>query len=372
MIAQARTGLSSPWRGLDPTLMFIVAALIGVGLTLSLAAGPAAAARLSYEQPFYFLFRHIGFAAAGVALLAFTAALSVTGVRRIAGLALVGSLIVMAALPIVGHEVNGATRWVRFGSFGLQPSEFLKPAFIVICAWLFAEESRGAPVPGRFVALVIYAVCVGLLIIQPDFGQTILISAIFGAMLFSAGLPWFYMVLLGGAGLSMLTLAYFSLGHVRDRVAAFLQPQADWAQTERARQAFEQGGLFGVGPGEGEIKRLLPEAHTDFVFSVAAEEFGLLASLAIIGLFAILFAQAWTRAMKLTDHFAQLATAGLAMLFGFQALINIAVNLNLIPPKGMTLPFISYGGSSMLALCFAAGLMLALTRHRPGAYERRS
>ncbi|TGY89990.1 cell division protein FtsW [Marinicauda algicola] len=372
MIAAPRSRFPALWRGLDRTLIFTVVSLIGIGLTLSLAAGPAAAERLSISQPFYFLIRHAVFAGAGVAILLFTAALSVTGVRRIAGLALAGSLIVMAALPVIGHEVNGATRWIRLGGFGLQPSEFLKPAFIVICAWLFAEESRGAPVPGRLLALGLYGLSVALLILQPDFGQTILLSAIFGAMLFAAGLPWLYTLALGGAGLGLMTLAYFSLDHVQARVAAFLSPQADWAQTERARQAFAEGGLFGVGPGEGEIKRLLPEAHTDFVFSVAAEEFGLLASLAIIGLYAILFAQAWSRAMKLTDHFAQLATAGLALLFGFQALINIAVNLNLIPPKGMTLPFISYGGSSMLALAFAAGLMLALTRHRPGAYERRS
>lgn len=376
MIAASRSRTSARfpmlWRGLDRTLIFTVVALIGVGLTLSLAAGPAAAERLSISQPFYFLIRHTIFAGAGVAVLLFTSALSITGVRRIAGLVMAGSLIVMALLPLIGADVNGATRWIRMGALSLQPSEFLKPAFIVITAWLFAEESRGAPVPGRLVALGLYGLSVALLIIQPDFGQTILLSMIFGAMLFAAGLPWILMIALGGAGIGLMTLAYFSLDHVQARVSAFLGPQADWAQTERARQAFAEGGLFGVGPGEGEIKRLLPEAHTDFVFSVAAEEFGLLASLAIIGLYAILFAQAWNRALKLTDHFAQLATAGLALLFGFQALINIAVNLNLIPPKGMTLPFVSYGGSSMLALAFAAGLMLALTRHRPGAYERRA
>lgn len=372
MIAASRLRAAALWRGLDRTLIFIVLSLIGVGLTLSLAAGPAAAERLALDDPFYFLTRHAAFAVAGIVLLIGTSALSITGVRRIAGLALIGSLGLMALLPLIGNEINGAIRWIRFGSFGLQPSEFLKPAFIVIIAWLFAEESRGAPVPGRLIALLIYAVSVGLLIIQPDFGQTILLSVIFGAMLFAAGLPWIYTAGLGVAGGGLLMIAYFSLDHVQARIAAFLGPQAEWAQTERARQAFAEGGLFGVGPGEGEIKRLLPEANTDFVFSVAAEEFGLLASLAIIGLFAILFAQAWTRALRLTDHFAQLATAGLALLFGFQALINIAVNLNLIPPKGMTLPFISYGGSSMLALCFSAGLMLALTRHRPGAYEHRS
>ncbi|PWE17719.1 cell division protein FtsW [Marinicauda salina] len=359
------------WSGLDRTLMFTVLALIFIGLTLSLAASPAAAERLALTDPFYFLYRHGAFAALAALILAGTAALSPVGARRAAGLVLVGSLLAMIAIPFVGADVNGATRWLRLGGFSLQPSELFKPAFIVIAAWLFAEESRGAPVPGRLIAAGIYALAVLLLLGQPDFGQTVLLSLIFGGMLWVSGLSYVYTAVLGGLGAAGAGLAYFMLPHVRDRIADFLSPGGERMQTETALEAIGRGGLFGTGPGEGEVKRLLPEAHTDFVFSVAAEEFGLLASLAIIAFFAILFLRAWTNARRLTDHFAQLATAGLAMLFAAQALINIAVNLNLVPPKGMTLPFVSYGGSSMLGLAFAAGLLLALTRRRPGAYQRR-
>ncbi|MEO1039697.1 MAG: putative peptidoglycan glycosyltransferase FtsW [Pseudomonadota bacterium] len=358
------------WRGLDRTLAFTVLMLIAVGLTLSLAASPPATERLAISEPFYFLYRHGFFAAVAIAILAFTSALSVRGARRMAGLALAGSMLVMAALPFIGHEVNGSARWLRLGSMSLQPSEFFKPAFIVVLAWLFSEESRGAPAPGRLIGLGIYLLGVGLLIIQPDFGQTVLVTLLFGGLLFAAGLPWLYTIGLGAAALGGGALAFFALPHVRDRILDFVGPGGDRMQTETALDAISRGGLMGVGPGEGEVKRLLPEAHTDFVFAVAAEEFGLLASLAIIGLYVILFLRAWSSVMRLTDHFAQLATAGLAMLFALQALINIGVNLSLIPPKGMTLPFVSYGGSSMLALAFAAGLMLALTRRRPGAFRR--
>ena len=358
------------WRGLDRTLVITVLMLIAVGLTLSLAASPAAADRLAIDDPFHFVYRHGLFAIAALAILGFTAALSVRGARRLAGLALAGSLLVMAALPFIGHEVNGSTRWLRLGSFSLQPSEFFKPAFIVVLAWLFSEESRGAPAPGRLIGLGIYLLGVGLFIIQPDFGQTVLITLLFGALLFAAGLPWLHMAGLGAMALAGGALAYFALPHVRDRILDFVGPGGDRMQTETALEAISRGGLMGVGPGEGEVKRLLPEAYNDFIFSVAAEEFGLIASLAIIGRYLILFLRAWSSVMRLTDHFAQLATAGLAMLFALQALINIAVNLSLIPPKGMTLPFVSHGGSSMLALAFAAGLMLALTRRRPGAFRR--
>lgn len=360
------------WRGLDQTTVFIVFALIAVGLTMSLAASPAAAERLRIADPFYFLYRHSVFAGLSVAVLMGTAALSVRGARRIAALVLVASFIGLALVPLIGADINGAKRWLRLAGMSLQPSEFLKPAFIVIAAWLFAEESRGAPAPGRLIAFILYGVACAFLIAQPDFGQTVLLTVIFGTMLWAGGLRWIYTVPLGVAAVGGAAGAYLSLGHVRSRLEAFLNPPnvQGRTQTETALEAISRGGVTGVGPGEGEVKRLLPEAHNDFVFSVAVEEFGLIASLTIIGLFAMLFLRAWMNALRLTDHFAQMATAGLALLFGLQALINIAVNLNLIPAKGMTLPFVSSGGSSMIALAFAAGLLLALTRRRPGAYVR--
>ena len=371
MIAAARRGAGPLlWRGLDRTIAFTVMALIGVGILLSLGASPAATERLSIPDSYYFLYRHAAYAVGALAILAFTAALSPRGARRLAAAALAGSMIVMALLPLIGSEVNGATRWLRLGPVSIQPSEFFKPAFIVVLAWLFAEESRGAPVAGRLAGFALYLAGAGLLIIQPDFGQTVLVTCLFGALLFAAGLPWLYTVALGGVAVSAGAAGAVFLPHVRARIEGFLGASGDRLQTETAIDAIQRGGFTGVGPGAGEVKRLLPEAHTDFVFAVAAEEFGLVASLAIIGLYAILLTRAWSNAMRLSDHFAQLATAGLAMLFGLQAFINIAVNLSLLPPKGMTLPFVSYGGSSMLALAFAAGLMLALTRRAPGAYRR--
>lgn len=371
-MALAPRGVITWWRGVDRTLLFTILALIVTGLLLSMAASPAAADRLGYSDPFHFIYRQGVFATLSVAGLLFVSSLSAKGARRLAALALLGSLVLMLALPFIGHEVKGATRWIRIGSFGLQPSEFLKPALIVTAAWLFAEEKRGAPIPGRIIAFGIYLFAVALLMIQPDFGQTVLLTLCFGGVFFISGLSWIWVVGLGGLAAAGSAAAYMTFPHIASRVDRFINPESgDNYQIERAVEAISRGGVAGVGPGEGEVKHFLPDAHTDFIFSVAAEEFGLLASLSIIGLFSIFVIRAWMQAMRLTDHFAQLAVAGLGLQFGLQALVNIAVNLNLIPPKGMTLPFVSYGGSSMLALAFGAGLLLAFTRRRPGAYSSR-
>lgn len=369
MSTRRKAGL---WSGLDRPILVIVIFLMAIGIVLAFAASPAAAERAAWiDDPFYYLYRQLFFAGAGLAILAFASALSVTGVRRFAGLALVGALIALVLVLIIGADVKGATRWIRLGTFSLQPSEVLKPAFVVIAAWLFAEEDRGAPVPGRLVAFGFYGLSVILLMLQPDFGQTVLISLVFGALLWAGGLSWLHTTILGVLAVIGGGGAYVALPHVRDRILDFIGPGSERTQTETALDAMSRGGVWGAGPGEGQVKHLLPEAHTDFVFSVAAEEYGLIASLAIIGLYALLFARAWMLSLRLTDPFAQLATSGLALIFALQALVNIGVNLDIAPPTGMTLPFISYGGSSMLALCFSAGLLLALTRRRPGAYAHR-
>ena len=369
MSTRRKAGL---WSGLDRPILVIVIFLMAIGIVLAFAASPAAAERAAWiDDPFYYLYRQLFFAGAGLAILAFASALSVTGVRRFAGLALVGALIALVLVLIIGADVKGATRWIRLGTFSLQPSEVLKPAFVVIAAWLFAEEDRGAPAPGRLIAFGFYGLSVILLMLQPDFGQTVLISLVFGALLWAGGLSWLHTTILGVLAVIGGGGAYVALPHVRDRILDFIGPGGERTQTETALDAMSRGGVWGAGPGEGQVKHLLPEAHTDFVFSVAAEEYGLIASLAIIGLYALLFARAWMLSLRLTDPFAQLATSGLALLFALQALVNIGVNLDIAPPTGMTLPFISYGGSSMLALCFSAGLLLALTRRRPGAYAHR-
>jgi cell division protein FtsW len=356
------------WSGLDRSILATILFLMVIGVVLAFAASPAVS---SAADPWYYLKRQIVFAAAGLGVLAVTSALSLVGVRRMAGLALLFSFVTLILVLVIGHDVKGAQRWLRIAQFSLQPSEILKPAFVVFIAWLFAEEDKGAPAPGRLIAFALYLGAAGLLLLQPDFGQTVLITLVFGALLWAGGLAWKYTALLAGFVVAGAAAAYSALPHVRARVADFLSPGgSDTArtQTDIAIDAISRGGFWGAGPGEGQIKHVLPEAHTDFIFSVAAEEFGLIASLAIIGLYGLLFARAWMLALRLEDPFSQLAASGLALLFGLQALVNIAVNLDIAPPTGMTLPFISYGGSSMLALCFSAGLLLALTRKRPGAY----
>ncbi|QNL18256.1 putative lipid II flippase FtsW [Hyphobacterium sp. CCMP332] len=359
------------WKSIDRTLLFVVLALISVGLILSLAASPAAAVRENFSDPFHFLYRHSFFAALSLIVLLAVSSLSRRNIRRLCALTLVGSLALIVATVLMGHEVGGASRWLRVAGFSLQPSEFLKPSLIVMSAWLFAETRNGAPIPGRVIAFGLYLSSVILLMMQPDFGQSILITLCFGGVFFVSGLNWRWMAGLATTATAGVISAWMFLPYVATRVESFLNPDSgDRYQTETAIAAISRGGLMGVGPGEGIIKRSLPDSHSDFIFAVAAEEFGLMASLAIIGLFSILVARAWMNALKLTDHFAQLAVTGLALQFGLQAVINIGVNLDIIPPKGMTLPFISYGGSSMLALAMGAGLMLALTRRRPGAYLR--
>lgn len=358
----------SLWSGLDRSILATILFLMMVGIVLAFAASPAVS---SADDPWFFLKRQVAFATAGLAVLAITSALNITGVRRMSGLALLFSLIMLALVLLVGAELNGAQRWILIGGFSLQPSEILKPAFVVFVAWLFSEEDKGAPVPGRIAAFIIFALAAGLLLLQPDFGQTVLIALTFGAMMWAGGLSWTYTAILAGLGAAGATGAYFTLPHVRARIESFLSDGdagGGRTQTDIAIDAIANGGFWGTGPGEGQIKHILPMANTDYVFSVAAEEFGLIVSLTIIGLYGLLFARAWMLALRLEDPFSQLAASGLALLFGLQALVNIAVNLDIAPPTGMTLPFISYGGSSMLALCFSAGLLLALTRKRPGAY----
>lgn len=355
----------------DRGLLGAALTLVGLGVALSFASSPAAiAADESITDPFHYSWRMLVWASGGTVAMLIASLLSPRGVRRIALLALVGAIVVMAALPFIGNEVKGAARWVNLGPFSLQPSEFAKPGLIVFSAWMFSEAQKGQGVPGVSIAFAAWALSVGLLLIQPDIGQTLLITTTFMAVFFMAGVPLKWVAALAAAGAAGVVGLYFTFGHMRDRLSRFLSPETtDTHQIDRASEAIRAGGLVGRGVGEGVMKRHVPDLHTDFIYSVGAEEFGLILSLAMIGLYAFIVVRGMRRAMKLTDPFEQTAAAGLFMLIGLQACINIAVNLNLIPTKGMTLPFISYGGSSMLAMGLTMGLALALTRRRPGAYE---
>jgi cell division protein FtsW len=355
----------------DRGLLAAALTLVALGVSLSFASSPAAIlADQSISDPFHYSWRMIVWASGGVILMLLASLLSPRGVRRIALLALLGAIVVMAALPFIGNEVKGAARWVNLGPFSLQPSEFAKPSLIVCAAWMFSEAQKGQGVPGVSIAFAAWALTVGLLLIQPDIGQTLLITTTFMAVFFMAGVPLKWVAALAAAGMAGVVGLYFTFSHMRDRLSRFLSPETtDTHQIDRASEAIRAGGLVGRGVGEGVMKRSVPDLHTDFIYSVGAEEFGLVLSLAMLSLYAFIVIRGMRRAMKLTDPFEQTAAAGLFMLIGLQACINIAVNLNLIPTKGMTLPFISYGGSSMLAMGLTMGLALALTRRRPGAYE---
>ena len=350
-----------------------VAALIAIGVMMSFAASPAAAARMNVGDPFHFAVRQCVFAVTGAAILIGVSMLDAKGIRRAAFFIYLVAIAIMLILPFLGHTAKGATRWVQLGGFTLQPSEFMKPALIVLVSWMFSEGQKGQGVPGVSIAFGLYFLSVGLLLIQPDVGQTVLITIAFGAAFWMAGVPLSWVMLLGGVAVTGLSSTYFLFPHVASRVDRFLSPdRADTHQVDRAAEAIAAGGFFGRGPGEGVMKRHVPDLHTDFIYSVGAEEYGLIFSLLLIILLGFIVTRGLYRAMKLTDPFEQVAAAGLFVLVGQQAFINVAVNLNMIPTKGMTLPFISYGGSSMWAICLTFGMALALTRRRPGAYSQGS
>ena len=364
-----RSWLGLWWWTTDRLLLGATALLIGLGVMLSFGSSPAAAARIGLSDPFHFAVRQCVYGAVAAMILVGVSAASPKGVRRLAFLVYVVAIVIMMMLPFVGHSAKGAARWLQFGGFSLQPSEFMKPALIVLASWMFSEAQKGEGVPGVSIAFGLYLLAVGLLLLEPDVGQTVLITVAFGAAFFMAGVPFAWMVRLGVVAVGGFIAIYFAFGHVAARFHKFLSPDStDTHQIDRAAEAIAAGGLFGRGPGEGVMKRHVPDLHTDFIYSVAAEEFGLLFSLFLLTVFAALVVRGLYKAMKLTDPFEQVAASGLFVLVGQQAFINIAVNLNMIPTKGMTLPFISYGGSSMLAMGLTLGMALALTRRRPGAY----
>ncbi len=356
------------WRSIDHITLALLMCLIGTGIILSMAASPAAALRHNVADPFYFMYRHILFACAGFAGAFILSLMSPGNARRIGILAMFGAIGLMVLVSMGGVEVKGSTRWLRLGGFSLQPSEFAKPAFIVFAAWMFSVRKRDPNVPSVAIVFAAYLALLGLLIQQPDFGQSFLLTLCYAAVFFFAGLSLAWMMFLMGVTMVGAVGAYFSLPHVQARVNSFLSADQDNYQTDRALEAIGNGGFFGRGPGEGAVKFTLPDGHTDFIFAVTVEEFGFLISLFLIVLLAGFVIRSFRNALKLKDYFCQLAVAGLATMIGMQTIINLYVNLNMAPPKGMTLPFISYGGSSMLSLCFAAGLILAFTRRRPGAY----
>ncbi len=366
MISRAqRTPFGEWWWTVDKLTLAATGALMLAGVVLSLAASPPVASRLGLD-PFYFVNRHILYLVPAIAVMLSVSFLSPRQIRRLAVIVFVVSLVMVALTPVFGDEIKGARRWLIVFGINIQPSEFLKPAFVILVAWLFGESAKRADMPANTMSLVLLLMVVTLLVLQPDFGQTMLVALVWGALFFMAGMRVVWVFGIAGMAGAGLVAAYYTVPHVARRIQHFLNPSSgDTFNIDIATESFMRGGWFGRGPGEGTVKRILPESHTDFVFAVAAEEFGVVLCLVLVALYAFIVIRALVRAMHNDDPFTRFAAAGLAILFGSQAAINIAVNIHLIPAKGMTLPFISYGGSSMISLAYTMGMLLALTREQP-------
>jgi len=350
------------WLTVDRWLLAALGVLIGVGAVLILAASPPVAERIGLDS-FHFARRQIMLLPIAFAIIFSVSLLTPLGVRRLGTVGFVVALALVGATLAFGPEIKGAKRWLHLPGFSLQPSEFLKPCFAIVAAWMFAERHRISGFPGFTIATLVYGVVIGALLAQPDVGMAVVVSAIWGAQFFMAGLPFVWIVILAALAVGGAIGAYMMFPHVAQRVDLFLDPgKGDRYQVDRAMEAFQSGGLLGRGPGEGVVKLVLPDAHTDFIFAVAGEEFGLIVCLGLLGLFAFIVLRGMARLIDTRDYFVLLATAGLLVQFGLQSIINIGVNLHLMPTKGMTLPFVSYGGSSLLALALGMGMVLALTR----------
>lgn len=355
------------WWTVDRWSLAAIAALMAFGALLAAASSPAVAERIGLDE-FYFIKRHFMLLPVAIATILAVSVMTPTQVRRMAIIAFLGCLALLAATLLFGIEIKGARRWLSIAGFSLQATEFVKPMFAVVAAWLFSEAAHDPRFPGRLICTGLFAAVIALVIAQPDLGQAVVITSVWMAQFFLAGLPMWLVAGLVVLGVSGLIGSYFTLSHVASRIDRFIDPKSgDTYQIERSIEAFSSGGLFGRGPGEGQVKQVLPDAHADFVFAVAGEELGLFVALFIVTLFAFIVLRGMTRAMSEQNLFILLAVAGLLVQFGVQALINMGSSLQLIPTKGMTLPFISYGGSSLLGVALGLGMTLALTRRRLGS-----
>ncbi|MCC5984979.1 MAG: cell division protein FtsW [Rhodobacteraceae bacterium] len=354
------------WRTVDRWTIGAIVLLFGVGLLLGLASSPPLAQRNGLD-PFFYVQRQMFFGALAIAAMLITSMLSPDTLRRLSVLGFFLALLALAGLPFAGTDFGkGAVRWYSLGFASVQPSEFLKPFFAVFAAWLLAAGHEPNGPPGRTLSVGFALLVVALLVIQPDFGQAALVAFGWMMMYFIGGAPILLLLCLGGAVLFGGMFFYNNSEHFARRIDGFLAPEVDpRTQMGFATNAIQEGGIFGVGVGEGQVKWSLPDAHTDFIIAVAAEEYGLVLVLLILVLFATIVVRSLIRLMRERDIFIRLAGAGLVTMFAAQAMINIGVAARLLPSKGMTLPFVSYGGSSLVAAGIGIGILLALTRTRP-------
>src|SRR5882672_9147708 len=357
------------WWTVDRWSLAALGMLIAFGVVMSLAASPPVAERIGYDG-LHFVRRHLAMLPLAVGVMFAVSLQPPRTIRRIAVIGFAISLALLAATFIVGIEIKGARRWINLPGLSLQPSEFVKPTFAVVTGWLLAEGKLRPGFPGPLIAACLYVVVIGLLVKQPDLGMAVVISAVWFAQFFLAGLRLYWVAVGLASGVVGLIGAYMLLPHVTSRIDRFLDPASgDSYQVDRSIEAFMNGGLWGKGPGEGTVKEFLPDAHADFVFAVAGEELGLVACIIIVLIFGFIVLRGFSRVFQENNLFVVLAATGLFIQFGLQAIINMASSLHLMPTKGMTLPFLSYGGSSLLALGLGLGMALALTRRRFGGAD---
>ncbi len=357
------------WWTVDRWSLGALALLLGFGSVMSMAASPAVAERLGYA-PLHFAERHLVMVPLALAIILGVSLLPPRAVRRLAFIGFALALVGVAMTFAIGAEIKGARRWINLPGFSLQPSEFVKPTFTIVAAWLFAEQKERPRFPGNAISIALFLALVVMLFKQPDLGMAVVVAVVWFAQFFMAGLRLYWAAAGTLVGLAGFVGAYVWLPHVASRINRFLDTAVSHSyQVNRSIEAFANGGLWGRGPGEGTVKDVLPDAHADFVFAVAGEEFGLVVCVIIVGVFAFIVLRGFSRLLQEGNLFVLLSATGLLIQFGLQAVINMASSLHLIPTKGMTLPFLSYGGSSMLALALGMGMMLALTRRRLGGSE---
>ncbi len=354
------------WRTLDKWAFSCVLILFGVGILLGLAASPPLAEENGF-QPFHYVQRQAIFGGMALVAMVLTSMMNPVTVRRLAVFGFIVAFAALVMLPVFGTDFGkGAVRWYSLGFASIQPSEFLKPGFVVVAAWMMAASQEINGPPGLSWSFALVVVIVGFLALQPDFGQAALMMFGWGVMYFVAGAPMIFLLIIAGFMVLAGGYAYSNSEHFAGRINGFLSPDVDpTSQLGYAANAIREGGLFGVGVGEGQVKWSLPDAHTDFIIAVAAEEYGLILVLCIIALYMVIVLRSLLRLMRESDPFIRLAGTGLAAMFGVQAMINMAVAVRLLPAKGMTLPFVSYGGSSLVAGGLALGMLFAFTRSRP-------
>lgn len=363
------------WWTVDHGLLAAVAILVIMGVLLSVSASPFVAMKIGYDR-FYFVKRHLFWLPMALGVMFFSSLLSAQRLKTLSIILFVCGLFALLGVLFVGREIKGASRWLSFAGLSLQPSEFVKPAFAVVVGGLLSEQQEERDLFGVKLSLGLLAIVAGLTLSQPDVGMTFVLTAAYIIQIFVAGMPLLWAVLAVLAGVLGLSAAYMWVPHVTKRVDAFLHPELgdpdQMYQIRQSLEAFHHGGWFGCGPGEGIVKRLVPDAHSDFVFAVAGEEYGWLFCMVLVLVFAFLVIRSLFLALKKQDLFVTFSVAGLASQLGLQAFINMSTTINLIPTKGMTLPFVSYGGSSLLAVGLGMGMILALTKKQHGLVEDRT